>query len=312
MTKTIITGATSMIGVATINECVKNNVFVYAVVRPNSINLFRLPKSNLIKVIECDLNSLEKLPNLIKEKCDIFYHIGWGHTGAKRNDNLTFQVDNINYILTAIESAKALGCTRFVGAGSQAEYGISKDKIISPDSSVDPTTPYGICKFAAHKLAMVKCNTIGIECIWTRIFSVYGIYNKETSLIMNCIKSMLNNKEVNLTLGQQNWDYLFSSDAGLAMFLAGFKGKNNSVYCIGNGSTKTIREYVEIIKTETKSNSKINYGAILYTASTVMNLCADISSLTLDTGFIPNVTFQEGIKKTIAWYRDFLNMGEFK
>lgn len=303
MRKIAVTGATSMIGLATIEEALNNGDFVYAIVRENSQNLYRLPKSANLKIIECDISKLKSLPSLINDRCDVFFHIGWGHTGAKRNENALFQVDNLYYILDAVSAAEMLSCKSFVGAGSQAEYGVLKEKVFTPSTPVNPTTPYGVCKYAASRLTIAECEKRKINCIWTRIFSVYGIYNKDTSLVMQCIDKMLKNEDVDLTKGEQNWDYLFSKDAGTAMYLAGIKGRHAETYCIGSGKTKTIREYTEIIAQNIHTKSKINFGAVPYKADTVMDLCADISSLQRDTGFVPKYSFDKGIEQTINWYK---------
>lgn len=61
----------------------KNNVKVYAVVREKSPNLSRLNQFKDINIVECSLDSLAGLTEKIKEKCNVFYHFAWAHTGAK-------------------------------------------------------------------------------------------------------------------------------------------------------------------------------------------------------------------------------------
>ena len=72
MKKIIVTGATSMIGTALIEECVKQNVEVYAVIRSSSGKQSRLPDSSLIHLIDCSLETLDHLPELIPAGCDTF------------------------------------------------------------------------------------------------------------------------------------------------------------------------------------------------------------------------------------------------
>ena len=141
-----------MIGTALIEECIKNEVEVYAVVRASSKKKNRLKKHRLIHLVDASLEELEKLPDIIPETCDTFYHIAWGNTGENRNSSTELQSRNIAYTLAAVRSAKALGCRRFIGAGSQAEYGSMDAEKISPDSPVRPTTPYGAAKLSAGLL----------------------------------------------------------------------------------------------------------------------------------------------------------------
>ena len=81
MKKIVVTGATSMIGSALIEECVKHDIEVYAVLRSASGKQDRLPDSSLVHLIDSSLETLEELPELIPQGCDTFYHIAWGNTG---------------------------------------------------------------------------------------------------------------------------------------------------------------------------------------------------------------------------------------
>lgn len=291
-----------MIGTALINECIKKGIEVYAVLRASSGKKMRLPESEKLHMVDCSLEELETLPQKIMEKCDIFYHIAWGNTGENRNSSTELQSRNIAYTLAAVKAAYALGCRRFIGAGSQAEYGPMDVDKISPDSPVNPTTPYGAAKLASGQLARMLCKELGMECIWPRIFSVYGIYEKETTMVASGLRKMLAGEKTSFTPALQRWDYLFSADAGRAYYLIGEKGKDGAVYCVGSGKAAPLKHYIEIMA-ELTGAEETGIGARPYPAGAVMNLCADISSLTADTGFVPEYTFREGIRETITWLK---------
>ena len=291
-----------MIGTALINECIKKGIEVYAVLRASSGKKMRLPESEKLHMVDCSLEELETLPQKIMEKCDTFYHIAWGNTGENRNSSTELQSRNIAYTLAAVKAAYALGCRRFIGAGSQAEYGPMDVAKISPDSPVNPTTPYGAAKLASGQLARMLCKELGMECIWPRIFSVYGIYEKETTMVASGLRKMLAGEKTSFTPALQRWEYLFSADAGRAYYLIGEKGKDGAVYCVGSGKAAPLKDYIEIMA-ELTGAEETGIGARPYPAGTVMNLCADISSLTEDTGFVPEYTFREGIRETITWLK---------
>lgn len=310
MQRIIVTGATSMIGTALIKECIKKGIEVYAVLRASSGKKMRLPESEKLHMVDCSLEELETLPQKITEKCDTFYHIAWGNTGENRNSSTELQSRNIAYTLAAVKTAHALGCRRFIGAGSQAEYGPMDVDKISPDSPVNPTTPYGAAKLASGQLARMLCKELGMECIWPRIFSVYGIYEKETTMVASGLRKMIAGEKTSFTPALQRWDYLFSADAGRAYYLIGEKGKDGAVYCVGSGKAALLKDYIEIMA-ELTGAEETGIGARPYPEGAVMNLCADISSLTADTGFVPEYTFREGIRETITWLKTG-NTGETK
>ena len=74
MKRIVVTGATSMIGTALIEECIRHDIEVYAVVRAGSSKTKRLPESARIHQIECELEKLEELPAKITGECDTFFH----------------------------------------------------------------------------------------------------------------------------------------------------------------------------------------------------------------------------------------------
>lgn len=310
MRRIVVTGATSMIGTALIEECVKNNIEVYAVVRKSSGRQDRLPDSSLVHLIDSSLETLDQLPELIPETCDTFYHIAWGNTGENRNRSTELQSRNISCTLEAVRAAQALGCRRFIGAGSQAEYGPMEVDKISPDSPVNPTTPYGASKLASGHLARMLCRELGMECIWPRIFSVYGIYEKETTMIASGLRKMLRGEPTEFTPAMQRWDYLYSKDAGRAYYLIGEKGRDGAVYCVGSGQARPLRDYI-LKMAELTGAADPGIGAKPYPSGAVMNLCADTESLQRDTGFEPQYTFEEGIRETIAWLKS-QDTGEIK
>ena len=302
MKRIVVTGATSMIGVALIEECLRHDIEIYAVVRSSSGKAGRLPLSEKIHLTDCSLEDLSDLPGRIPGGCDTFYHIAWGNTGEARNKSTELQSRNIFYTLQAVRGAAELGCRRFIGAGSQAEYGPMDVEKISPDSPVNPSTPYGASKLAAGHLAGMLCRELGMECIWPRIFSVYGKYEKETTMVASGLRKMLAGEPTEFTPAMQRWDYLYSRDAGRAFYLIGEKGKGGSVYCVGSGQARPLKEYIEEMAALTGAG-KPGIGAKPYPPGAVMNLCADIGTLTGDTGFIPEYTFEQGIRETIEWIK---------
>ena len=97
------------------------------------------------------------------------------------------------------------------------------------------------------------------------------------------------------------WDYLYSEDAARALYLLGQKGRDGRTYCIGSGQARPLREYIEMLRDAINPALPLGIGEVPYGENQVMYLCADISDLTRDTGFVPEVTFEEGIRRTIEY-----------
>lgn len=299
--KIIITGATSMIGTAIIRAYLKNKVErIYAVVRPNSNNVSRIPVDSRVSIVYCHANEYGDLANRIGEHCDSFFHIAWDGTGATRSKSTIGQAQNIIYTLQALQSAKELGCERFIGSGSQAEYGrLDVDKI-SEFSPTKPDIPYGISKLAAGQLALVESEKLGIDCFWIRIFSVYGLFDKSTTMISTAISKLSSGERMSFTPAIQKWDYLNADDAGNAFFMVAEKSKGHKVYCLGSGQANELKEYIYMLRDIVNPSAQLGIGDIRYKGDEIMNLCADISLIKQETGWEPHITFECGIRELFS------------
>ncbi len=299
--RAVVSGATGAVGMALITQLVSEGVETTVLCRENSSRAHRIKESKLVRKVDCSLDGLAKL--CLDGEYDVFYHLAWaGTTGASRND-MYLQNDNVKYTLDAVELAARSGCKVFVGVGSQAEYGRVSGKL----NSSTPTFPengYGMAKLAASQMSRVRCRELGIKHVWARILSVYGPYDGERSLISVAIDKLARGERASFTAGEQMWDYLYSGDAARALWAIAKDGKDGGVYCLGSGKAQPLYKYIETIRDTVAPNATLGLGDIPYADGQVMYLCADISELTADTGFVPSVSFEDGIKETVKWYYD--------
>lgn len=300
MKRIIITGATSMIGVALINAALQDGEVekIYAVIRPNTSKADRIPNDSRIKRIFCDMGDYNSLPQLISDTCDVFYHLAWPRTATYQEsyEDILLKCSNIQTVLEAVRAASALGCCKFIGAGSQSEYGVGHAGKLSPETVCNPVRADGIIHLAAGKLARILASQSGMSCIWIRIFSIYGRYDRSNSLISETITKLQNGEHCSFTPCGQIWDFLAADDAGQAFYLVGKNVCGNHVYCLGCGETKPLREYIEIIRDIVAPEAELGFGEIPYPTDPVMELCADITTLRQDAGWTPAIAFEQGIR----------------
>lgn len=297
----VITGATGMIGHSLIVKCLERGAAVHAVVRDGSKNLCRIEHMEGLRIIRCGIGQYDRLPGLIGAACDVFYHLAWTDAGrhAQRSGSSCVQMDNIGYTYAAVEAAHKLGCRTFVGAGSQAEFGAKEAGSLSPDDPVRPVQPYGIAKYAAGRMAAFLAGRYGMNCFWVRIFSVYGMHDRKDTLIMYTIDRLLRGEVPEYTPAGQNWDYLYCMDAAEALYRVGMQKCGSRVYCLGSGAARPLKEYIKIIRDAVDPGLPVRIGAFDYPEGTVMNLCADISELQKDTGWMPEMPFEAGIRSML-------------
>jgi nucleoside-diphosphate-sugar epimerase len=299
MRNIVITGATSMIGCAIARCALEQGLEILCIIRKDSNRLENIPKSSNIKIIYADISEYKNID--IAENYNVFFHLAWDKTFGASRDDVDIQVNNIQYTLDAVRLAKQLGCKKFVGAGSQAEYGLVSVPLTS-NIPVNPQSGYGIAKYSAGKLSRLLCTQLGMEYNWVRILSIYGPLDSPHTLIMYTISELLAGRSPELTRCEQIWDYLYCDDAARAFLAIGEKGIDGKVYPLGSGNHQKLSEYIELIRNIVKPDGVLQLGEKEYYPHQPMYLYADISELTADTGWKAKIPFEEGIKRIILYH----------
>lgn len=296
MRNIIVTGATGCVGSAVVRRALANDIHVTCIVHNGSKRLSNLPKDERLKIVECNLSEYKDLE--IEGQYDAFIHLSWEKTFGASRDDAEVQTRNIQYTLDAVHLAYRCGCKVFVGAGSQAEYGVQSADL-TPELPVKPESGYGIAKYAAGKLSAMLCKSLRMRQNWVRILSVYGPNDSENTLISYVIRELKAGRSPELTKCEQIWDYLYADDAGDAILAIAEKGIDGKAYPLGSGNGRKLSEYIEDICKSINPNVEVKFGIKDYYPHQPMYLVADLKELTADTGWEPKTFFVDGIKQII-------------
>ena len=293
MKKIIVTGAAGIIGAILTELLLKNGYQIYAVVRPDSLHNHRIPVHENIVQIPLLMKEIIDLPRYIPASCDAMIHLAWSNA---RND-FAAQYASFRYTTQAVDVATALGCQRFLGIGSQAEYGWQQ-KLTTEDTVLNPVTPYGAFKAAASHVTRIRAAQNRIEWIWGRIFSVYGGYEPTTSLISYLLQTLKQGDVPLMTEATQQWDYLYVQDAAQAVISLLEKGQSGQIYNIANGDIHPLRYFTEQLRELIAPDIKIHYGAKQIV--TAFSLIPSVKKIQKDTGWKATMGFLDGIKAMLA------------
>jgi len=293
----IIHGPSSFLGKHLLRYFIHQNITATVVCRVKSkIDEFENVKQFKIYryVNNIDEINLKEL-NLLNP---IFIDFTWnGVFGSERNSVEQISV-NIPNVISSIEFAYKNKCVHWVGFGSQAEYG-NLDKIISENELCKPTTLYGKSKLICSQISNELCANLGMKHSWFRLFSVYGPDDNHDWLIQYLIKEMLLHKEINVTKGEQKWDYLYVDDISKMLNKLIISDEACGVCNLGSGNSESVKNLILKIKELTMSNSLINFGAIKYRSDQVMLMQANIDKLTKILNWRPETNLEIGLKNTI-------------
>lgn len=301
--KAVMTGGSGGVGLALIKKLLSENVEILLFMRKNSTRFNRLPQDERLHV-EC--YALDELNQYIpKEKdYDVFFHLGWANSIRVNRDDIGGQIENITYACNAVDLAHQLGCHTFVGVGSQAEYG-RKNEPLRPDMLCEPETAYGSVKLCTCYTTRLLCKRYNMRHNWIRVLSGYGVYDNEESLLIANIVNSLAGRPLQFSKGEQIWDFVYMDDIAEALFLVAEKGHENAIYVVGSGEARPLKEYIKILCEKLGESIDSGLGKIPYSENQVMHLEADITELMEDTGWVPEISFEEGIERVIEFYKDW-------
>ena len=301
----LVTGATGFIGSHLARWLLRQGQSIAVLIRPGS-DMWRirdvLPATT---VIHSDLWRVAEIADQIHAfRPEVIFHLAWQGGNSSKFQNDPAQVfSNVLGSLTLVRLAKDAGVQRWIGFGTSAEYG-RYDTPVSENQIPTPTTMYGRAKYSTCLLTEKLCEQYGIAFVWIRPFWLYGPYDDPGRMIPYVIAAFLRGEEPALTWGEQQWDYLYVTDVAEAIWKAIVTPKAQGVFNLGSGEAHTVRSIVEKIRDLIDPELLLGFGDVPYRPDQVMHLQADISRLKQATGWSPQVSLDQGLSSTVAWFKE--------
>lgn len=296
-----VTGATGFIGSFLVRQLVAAEREVAVLLRPSSDPWRIKDLLNRVVVVEGSMEDVASFaPHLAKFRPEAVAHLAWrGVTNQHRND--VSQTANVPESIVLYTTARDCGCARFVGMGSQAEYGPVSARI---DEQVPtrPTTVYGAAKLSTALMLDRLADADGLSFAWLRLFSSYGPKDDPSWLIPYMARLLFAGERPALTAAEQLWDYIYVEDAAAAV-LAALDCDARGFFNLGSGVALPLRSIIELVRDRINSSLSLGFGEVPYRPDQVMHLEANIDALKAASGWEPKVPLEEGMTRTIAWLR---------
>ncbi len=300
--RAIVTGANGFVGSNLIKKLIDNNIEVLAI--DLSFNPSRLDENKKIKRLELSIENISNLKEIVDNgKYDVFYHFAWiGSAGPLRMDE-KIQVQNAMLTVDCLRTAKEIGCTKFICAGSIMEYEVH-EAMYAQGSKPGSAYIYGVGKVLAHELCKPIANAIGIDLIWAYITNAYGVGEKSPRFINTTLRKIIHNEPLEFTAGTQNYDFVYIDDVANAFYLIGLHGKANKGYMIGSGNARPLKEFITEMCNANAGDNKPLFGNVPFTGVNVDIDTFDIGEIVSDCGFKAEISFAEGTRRTIEWLKE--------
>ena len=244
-----------------------------------------------------------------KEAFDIVVNFAAeSHVDRSIDNPEIFLKTNILGTQVLMDASLKFGVKRYHQVSTDEVYGdLPLDKpelMFTEETPIHTSSPYSASKASADLLVQAYVRTFGLPATISRCSNNYGPYHFPEKLIPLMIANALNDKPLPVYgEGLNVRDWLYVEDHCEAIDLIIHNGKVGEVYNIGGHNEKTniyiVKTILEILG---KPESLITY--VSDRKGHDMRYAIDPTKITCELGWTPKTMFDEGIRKTVAWYLD--------
>lgn len=296
--KVFITGASGFIGSYVYRNLIQAGHAVLAMKRPTT-NLWRIndcsSQSDWIEDSECFDEELCKFAP------DVIINLAWNGVEAIDRSNWNVQESNILMQQRLLDIAHRCGTKKFIGAGSQSEYG-DFEGTIDENYPVNPKTAYAASKVSCLYILKTFCELNGLEWYWFRIFPQFGPFESTNWLIPSLIKSICTQDHMDLTPGEQQLPYLYVGECANAITAPLNTSNKSGIYNICADNPQSLKELVTSIRDRINPSFDLRFGALPYRYGQSMYMCGDTRKLRDNLYVMNTSSYEEKMQETIKYY----------
>lgn len=261
-------------------------------------------------ISKVDILDYKKIDQIVRDKkIDICYHLAGESTveSGQSNPFSTFRI-NIDGTLNILEIARNRNLERIIIASTSHVYG--KNEVPYLESYIPkPSRPYETSKACTDLIAQSYADSYDLPVLIPRFVNIYGPGDLNfTRLIPKMIKQIITNNEVVLWGGNVIRDYLYIDDAVKAYIdLASVnieKIEENRIFNFGGGNTIAVKELVEKIIQHSNRDVKI-VKIDEMREDEIKSQYVSFAKAKKLLGWIPQISLDEGLNKTISWYMSY-------
>ncbi len=261
------------------------------------------PNYQFVRGDICDRGIVE---TLVEENPDVIVHFAAeSHVDRSIKDSGVFVKTNVLGTQVLLETARKKNI-RFHHISTDEVFGsleINDGKKFEETTPYDPRSPYSSSKASSDHLVRAYFHTYGLPITITNCSNNYGPYQFPEKLIPFFIANLMDDKKVPLYgKGLNVRDWLYVEDHAKAIDAVIQKGRIGETYCVGGDSEKANIEIAKLLLKEfNKDESYIEY--VEDRKGHDLRYAINANKIKNELGWKPEVTFEEGMKLTIDWYK---------
>ena len=306
----LVTGGAGFIGSHLVKRLVEEGAKVTVTVKYRSlIDCVRLCSVwDDVETVEADLRNIDSVLTMKPRHFDSVFHLAaYNHVGHSFLHVQESMMSNL--LATANLMEHGPDYKRFIYTASSEVYGWQESVPFREENIPCPISPYAIGKYAGELYARLKAHQTRGTIICLRPFNTFGPYQSERAVIPELIVKCLRGKPVETTQGRQTREFNYVDNI-IDGFIAAAQVEEvpDGPVNIGTGKEISIRDLVQKIHSISRSTSQLEIGALKDRPTEIWRMCADNQRAQQLLNWRPRVSFDEGLNRTVDWFRNFLKI----
>jgi CDP-glucose 4,6-dehydratase len=310
----LVTGGHGLLGSWLIKALLEGGARVVTIKRDEPVvsSLALLGLADSVDVVHGDICAEGLVARALNEYevSDVFHLAAQTLVGtANQAPRSTFET-NIQGTWTVLEACRIHGAERVIVASSDKAYGPHRDLPYREDHALQPVYPYDVSKAATDLLARSYWHTFGLPVAVTRFANLYGgAETNRSRLVPEAVCAALAGRApVVRSDGSPERDFLYVEDAVRAYLAihaalgAGGRARGEALNA-GGGAPHRVGDVVALICRLAGSDVTPDVRGAGVPSGEIDRQWVDPSKLRALTGWEPSVTLEEGLRRTIDWYR---------
>jgi nucleoside-diphosphate-sugar epimerase len=307
MANYLVTGGAGFIGSHLVEELVGRGEHVRVVdnlITGKRQNIAHLPS---VEFIEGDLADLEVARGAVKGVDYVLHQAAIPSVPRSVQDPITSNRANVDASLNLLVAARDEGVKRLVYAGSSSAYGNSPTLPKIETMATGPLSPYALQKLVAEQYCQMFTQLYGLETVTIRYFNVFGPRQDPSSpysgVISLFISALCDGRQPTIYGdGEHTRDFTYVANVVDGVLRAcTASGASGEVINVATGGRISLNTLFANIRQLVGTKVEPIYAAPR--AGDVKDSQADISKARRILGYEPTVSFEEGLEKTVGWYR---------
>lgn len=306
--RVLVTGGFGFIGSHLINRLLEHHAKVAVLVRETSDPWRVKDRLKELEVYKADIRNRAEVLYIVQQfHPHYIFHLAAYGVNPKQKDDLEALQVNVFGTMNIVHAAMEVGCLRVINLGSSSEYG-DKRGIIHEDEGLAPVDLYGSTKAAATIISHQMARVGGLSIVTLRPFNIFGEGDDPEKLFSYIITRLLNNQEVQLTSCKQHRDYCYVENIIDGMLLTVLEPSiQNEIFNIGSGDVFPLSYFVSLIYHHMDVKQAPQFGTRPERINERQSPVPDLSKIEAVLNWKPTVTLEEGMIRTIEWYKSKLS-----